>query len=135
MHEQYGPVVRINPQEIHVKTPEFYNILHSNSKHKRDKWQRTNGAFGIPLSTFGTDLHDVHRVRRSAIAPFFSMTRVRKLEPVIRERAQAVLGRLNGFATTGEVIRMDHYFTAYATGEFAAVARSVHAPHPCSGRR
>lgn len=116
MHEQYGPVIRINPHEVHVKTPEFYDILHSSFKHRRNKWPRTNDAFGIPDSTFGTEKQEAHRMRRSAIAPFFSMSRVRMLEPVIRERAQAVLGRLNDFATTGEVVRIDHYFTAYTTG-------------------
>lgn len=64
-------------------------------------------------------------MRRSAIAPFFSLNRVRKLEPMIQERSMAVLGRLNGFRGSGEVIRLDHYFTAYTTGECFCVSLFV----------
>ncbi|GJC84772.1 cytochrome P450 monooxygenase sdnE [Colletotrichum liriopes] len=115
LHEEYGPVIRINPHEIHVQTPEFYDILYSGGKRRRNKWSWASGAFGVDLSTFGSELHEAHRLRRSAIAPFFSKARVRKLEPMIQERANAVLGRLKGFAATGEVMRLDHALTAYAT--------------------
>ncbi|KAF9875050.1 hypothetical protein CkaCkLH20_07316 [Colletotrichum karsti] len=115
LHERYGPVVRINPFEIHVQVPEFYNTLYSSTKHRRNKWAWASGAFGVDLSTFGSELHEAHRLRRSAIAPFFSKNRVRKLEPMIQDRAFAVLGRLKEFSANGEVLRLDHALTAYAT--------------------
>ncbi|TIC93610.1 Trichodiene oxygenase [Colletotrichum higginsianum] len=115
LHEAYGPVVRINPHEIHVQTPAFYDVLYSGARHRRNKWRWASGAFGVDLSTFGSELHEAHRMRRSAIAPFFSKARVRRLEPMVRERADAVVGRLRGFAATGDVMRLDHALTAYAT--------------------
>ncbi|KAL7621659.1 hypothetical protein AAE478_008986 [Parahypoxylon ruwenzoriense] len=115
LHERYGPVIRINPYEIHVKTPEFYDILYTGAKHRRNKWRWASGAFGVDLSTFGSELHEVHGLRRSAIAPFFSMARVIKLEPIIQERADAALNRVKQFGKTGGILRLDHLFTACAT--------------------
>lgn len=46
-HEKYGmnddrivgPVIRINPYEIHIKDPEFHDVLYVGStKGKTDKW-------------------------------------------------------------------------------------------------
>lgn len=74
-------------------------------------------AFGADDSTFTTVSHSVHRMRRAALSPFFSKAQVRKLQPVIQERVDAVLHRIEGFKETGEVARLDHAFSAYSAGE------------------
>ncbi|PVH76510.1 cytochrome P450 [Cadophora sp. DSE1049] len=37
LHEQYGPIVRINPYEIHINDPEFYDALFFNDR-AANKW-------------------------------------------------------------------------------------------------
>lgn len=39
LHKQYGPIMRINPCEIHIIDPEFYDELYvQHSKRKSDLW-------------------------------------------------------------------------------------------------
>ena len=42
LHEQYGPIIRINPFEVHIHDPDFYDELYvSGGKRKTDVWSWT----------------------------------------------------------------------------------------------
>ncbi|OAQ57611.1 oxoglutarate/iron-dependent oxygenase [Pochonia chlamydosporia 170] len=114
LHEKYGSVVRINPHEIHVHDPEFYDKLYAGAGKRRHKWHWATRGFGAEMSTFATELHEVHKARRAALNPFFSMARVRRLESVIKERADAILQRLHEFRENGRVVPFDILFGAYS---------------------
>jgi len=51
--------------------------------------------------------------------PFFSMASVRKMSPMIEERVQTFLGRLNQLKGTAEVIRMPVVVNAFSNGQFS----------------
>jgi hypothetical protein len=57
--------------------------------------------------------------RRALMNPFFSMVSVRKLPPIIEERVQTFLGRLNQWKSTSEVIRMPVVVNAFSNGQFS----------------
>jgi hypothetical protein len=121
MHAKYGPIVRINPYELHVQDSEFYDTLYSSGgiSRKKNKWTwDTLGAAGVQDSTLSTIDHDVHRMRRSAIAPFFSSGNVRKLEPVIQSKVSILLQRLLKFSDGNgkEVLNLSHAFSAFTNG-------------------
>ena len=73
-HKKYGPIVRINPFEIHINDPWFYDQLYvSSSKGKTDKWEWSMRMFGqVDNSAFNTLHHDKHRLRRGPWNPYFS---------------------------------------------------------------
>jgi hypothetical protein len=83
-----GPIIRISPYELHVESPDFYNELYvgPGSNNKRNKYQWFTKLFVTPDGAFGTVDHDMHRMRRAAMNPFFSKASVRRLQPLIHER-------------------------------------------------
>ncbi|KAG4418059.1 hypothetical protein IFR04_008796 [Cadophora malorum] len=128
MHEKYGPIIRINPYELHVSSPEFYEKLYAGPGKRRHRWDWMTVQFDVPQSMFGTNDHDLHRIRRAAVHPFFSKGAVRKLQPIIEERVEALMGRFRGFQASGEPVPLNYAFSAY-TNDIAqeyAFARSDH---------
>ncbi|RYP52696.1 hypothetical protein DL768_002203 [Monosporascus sp. mg162] len=133
LHAKYGPVVRINPNELHVNDPNFYDELYAGGGRRRHKWYWASRAFGADMSTFATELHDVHRMRRSTLNPFFSMTRVRQLEGRIQNRVNVFLERVEEARGDGRVLRLDVAFGAYSADvimeyAFGQASRKIEAP-------
>lgn len=113
LHERYGPIVRINPAEVHVGDPDFYPEVYASGTRRRNKWRFYTRQFGADDSALSTIDHDVHRARRAAVAPFFSTQSVRRLQPVLEERVDALLHRLRG---TKGVVDLMYPFSAFTNG-------------------
>ncbi|KAJ4342119.1 hypothetical protein N0V95_007029 [Ascochyta clinopodiicola] len=91
-----GPIVRINPFELHVSDPDFIDTLYTRSA-PRDKHNYMTAQFGNPLLTFSTDNHYHHRIRRAAINPFFSKQRVLGLQDLIWKHVGKLCARFEEF--------------------------------------
>jgi hypothetical protein len=76
MHQKYGPVVRINPDELHFADFEFYNTIYASAPAKRDRYAYHAKAPDAHYSTGFTIDHETHKKRREAMAPFFSKRNV-----------------------------------------------------------
>ncbi|PGH19327.1 hypothetical protein AJ80_04080 [Polytolypa hystricis UAMH7299] len=113
LHDQYGPIVRINPDEVHFIDPDAYKLVYSGANKKRDKWVLFTRGFGIDNSLFSTNPHELHRGRRAALNSLFSKQQVRKMQPTIQERADAMLDRLKGFRDDGGVINLKYASAAF----------------------
>lgn len=112
MHEVYGPIVRINPHELHIKDSEFYNELYAPKKGKRDKHLWFYSMAGAPGSIFSTVNHEHHRLRRAPLNPLFSKKAVTELEPVIRGKVEKLCDRFERSAKEKSVVRVDCAFMA-----------------------
>jgi len=66
----------------------------------------TPGAF------VSTSHQDLHRNRRAPIAPLFSKQNIRRLEPIVRRCLVKVLGRLEGFRSSGLPLNIKILFSA-----------------------
>ncbi|KAI0399779.1 cytochrome P450 [Xylaria palmicola] len=117
MVKKYGPIIRVNPEELFIHDPEFYNEVYVTESTRRtnhyDNFAQGIGFDGCHLLTVD---HDLHRARRKPIEPFFSRMGVSRLQDMLAEVALHLETRLRGYAGTGEVVRLDHAFTAY-TGD------------------
>ncbi|KXT07151.1 hypothetical protein AC578_2496 [Pseudocercospora eumusae] len=110
MHETYGPIVRINPKEIHIQDAEFFDEIYAGPGRKRDK--ETYYDAGSSESIFMTRDHELHRVRRAALAPYFSMTKIRQLQPGIESVIRSFLSRLDDCRLCGTVLPASRAFAA-----------------------
>ena len=68
--------------------------------------------FGNSASVFGTLPHDHHRLRRSALAPYFSKASVTRLEPVIRDCIDKLCSRLRDFQKAKKPVSIEVAFCA-----------------------
>ena len=117
LHKQYGPIVRINPYELHVDDPDFLeDIFVGPGTHKRDKWEWATKGLGVPGATLMTNGHDLHRVRRAALNPFFSKASVRNLQTLIDAKLDFFLERFEEFQRSGEVMTANIAFAALTNG-------------------
>lgn len=48
LHKLYGPIVRINPDEVSCNDAEWFDVLYKSGR--RDKWARNSSANGSPGS-------------------------------------------------------------------------------------
>ncbi|KAK4159685.1 cytochrome P450 monooxygenase sdnE [Cladorrhinum sp. PSN259] len=111
MHVKYGPIVRINPYEVHIKDSEFYDDLYC-ANRKLDKyewWCRCTGTMG---SVFATVSHDHHRLRRAPLQPFFSARSVAQLENQLKSKIDKLSARLSDLIEKNQVVRFDAAFMA-----------------------
>ncbi|KAJ5046317.1 uncharacterized protein L3040_003564 [Drepanopeziza brunnea f. sp. 'multigermtubi'] len=128
LHQKYGPIIRINPYELHVLSPSFYEKLYAGSGKRRHRWDWFTAQFGLPQSMLASNDHDSHRIRRAALLPFFSKSAARNLQPIMDDRIEVLLHRLQQFRISGEPVTLNYAFSAY-TNDIAqeyAFARSDH---------
>lgn len=122
-----GPIIRINPNELHIKDSDFYDELYAPAAKKRDKFKDFVILSGTPNASFATVAHNHHRLRRSALNPFFSKMVVGRMEPLILEKVERLATRFTEAAQSKDkpVLRLDAAFMAltmdiichYAYGE------------------
>ncbi|OTA70497.1 cytochrome P450 [Hypoxylon sp. EC38] len=105
MHEKYGPIVRINPIELHVDDPAYYVIYANNKQY--DKMPFFSYRFNMPLAVFATAKSEKHRERRAAIAPFFNRSRIRDYGGYVHTIVDRVSNRLSTeYAGTEKVLNL-----------------------------
>ncbi|KAL1963024.1 hypothetical protein VTN77DRAFT_8772 [Rasamsonia byssochlamydoides] len=109
-----GPIVRISPSELHIDDPEYYEVLYSRDS-PRNKSEYYAKQFSTPLSILTAADHYRHRLLRSNMNPFFSMARIRRLEPAIQTLVDELCSRLSAFRNTGRPVVIHNAFTCFAT--------------------
>ncbi|PYI33457.1 putative benzoate 4-monooxygenase cytochrome P450 [Aspergillus indologenus CBS 114.80] len=112
LHDKYGPVIRINPNEVHIHDPDFYDEVNNQTNSPTDKPAQVAEVFGPYPATIGTQSHDLHRIRRSALNPFFSKKSVVQLVPVMQCPIQIMCQRLRDASATGAVLNVKYLFAA-----------------------
>jgi cytochrome P450 len=107
--------VRISPYELHVNDPNFYEELYAAGGKKRDKYAWATRLFGQTEGSLGTVDHDLHRMRRAAISPFFSKSNVRKLEPIIHSNISKLMERMYELEFTSQPFDLNVVYSAFTS--------------------
>lgn len=104
--------MRINPREIHIKDPYYYDEIHAGSARKRAKDPQYAVSFGAPYSLVGTISHDHHRFRRNILNSYFSKRSVQSLTPLIHEKVDKLINNFENAYKAGTVLRLHLDFAA-----------------------
>ncbi|KAF2635071.1 cytochrome P450 [Massarina eburnea CBS 473.64] len=122
LHELYGPVVRINPHELHIFDPAFYDSVYVGPSRRTDKWAYSARMFGTSLAAVGTTGHELHRLRRSALNGFFSKRSISKLEPTIQRVIEHACHQLQSRGLNGRILDLRNFFAAFSADVIGEVA-------------
>ncbi|KAH7115075.1 cytochrome P450 [Dendryphion nanum] len=115
MHRKYGPIIRVNPDELSIHDPEFYNELYvTESKRRTNAYEIFCKGIDFDGAHLLTTDHNLHRLRRKPLEPFFSRAGVQRLQPLLGEVAAKLETRIRQHAGTGKPIRLDHAYAAFS---------------------
>jgi cytochrome P450 len=114
LHRTYGPIIRSKPNMVHINDPEFIDQLLTGPSRVRDKTEFfCNGMPGFQnVVAFGTQGHELHRQKRAALNAFFSKKSIRRIEPIIHDKASKVLQILRRHGRSGTPVNMKLLYTA-----------------------
>ncbi|KAJ5109198.1 benzoate 4-monooxygenase cytochrome P450 [Penicillium angulare] len=112
MHEKYGPIVRITPNELHINDPYFYDEIYAGGNRKRDKTIEFSNAGSFNGALLTTIFHDQHRFRRGIINKLFSTQAVRNFDASIQEHVDTLVHVLEEAKRTDSVVKLTELFGA-----------------------
>ncbi|PYI07012.1 cytochrome P450 [Aspergillus sclerotiicarbonarius CBS 121057] len=112
MHEKYGPIVRINPRELHIKDPYYYDQIYVSGGRKRNKDPHFVPLFSAPLSMITTIDHDHHRYRKGLLSNFFSKKSVADIAPLIQGKVATLTDRFEQAYRDGTTLDLTAAFCA-----------------------
>ncbi|KAG6999208.1 cytochrome P450 monooxygenase [Physcia stellaris] len=114
MHEVYGPIIRINPYELHVSDPAFAEKLYPNKAKNVEKWLWFTRLLPNPGSVFTTVEHQLHRRRRASFSSFFSKASIRRVESMLQSLVDKLCGKLQDKLDGGSTVNLVHLYAALA---------------------
>lgn len=102
MHQKYGPIVRISPNEVAVSEVAAFKQIHGvSTKYIKDIWYEKLTNFPR-LSVFTMRNLKEHGQRRRLFARGFSKTYLREhWEPTVQEKALLAVEKIKSDAVTG----------------------------------
>lgn len=106
MHDKYGPIVRINPYEVHINDPEMIDEVYPNQQKRSMKYGWAMTMFGLKTGVLSTESHELHRIRRGVYAHFLSKATLVRLEPGIQSVLDRLLSRFESLKGSGRNVNL-----------------------------
>lgn len=115
MHQKYGPVVRLAPDELtYTSATAFKEIYNNRSGHKGMPPQSSLGKNDMKMfgatSFIWSESNSEHSKRRKILAKSFSETSLAAQEPIMIGYADLIVKKLRECAARGEVVDMWAWF-------------------------
>ncbi|KAH7065703.1 cytochrome P450, partial [Paraphoma chrysanthemicola] len=110
LHDVYGPIIRVTPNEIHVRDSRFFDEVYGKNVHlDKEGWDVRFGTKGGVLTT--VDAAE-HKRRRAALAPMFSRRSILDFVHIIYRHIDTLSIRMQEFSSRKEPINLSHAFPA-----------------------
>lgn len=100
---------------MHIQDSSFYDVLYATNRPAA-KRKDLDHRFNNPKAAFSTSDHALHRLRRSALNPFFSKRAISERAPIIQKHIDAVCRRLKSeFQNTGRILVVNEMWGCWNT--------------------
>ncbi|KAH7018788.1 cytochrome P450 [Ilyonectria destructans] len=114
LHEKYGPIVRIAPNEYSIDDPSAVQIIYgSRGRFKKSSWYAASGFPGQP-NVFNDHNIERHAAGRRKVSSTYSMTNLVHLEPFIDDCTSILCARLDEFAHAATLVDIPRWTQFYA---------------------
>ncbi|KAF7588956.1 hypothetical protein BBP40_004997 [Aspergillus hancockii] len=127
LRDEYGSIVRITPNELHIIDASYYNEIYAGSFRVTEKDPSFVRFFGVPESMIATIGHSHHNLRRKILNKFFSKRSISNIQKLIRDKIEGLMGHFTkahreksvvnlyvAFSSlTADIISNDAYGTDY----------------------
>ncbi|KIW17543.1 hypothetical protein PV08_04737 [Exophiala spinifera] len=121
LHEKYGPIVRIGPNDLDFNYPEAIAPIYKTGK-KMPKGVFYNAFTSFVPNIFGTTDEHHHALRRRQTAHAFSVNALKSMEPIFNQNISNLISKFGACADSAAIVDLKIVFTYYAydlTGKLA----------------
>ncbi|KAF9894565.1 hypothetical protein FE257_006450 [Aspergillus nanangensis] len=123
LHDKYGPVVRIGPNEVALVDAAAAKQLYGHGKKvKKTNWYSTWIVPGRGRGVFSEQDHNTHSFLRKRVSAAYAMSSILKYEVYIQSCMDLCFEKLRKYAAAGEIVNMSEWTNALAfdvVGELA----------------
>ncbi|KAF7195672.1 Cytochrome P450 monooxygenase [Pseudocercospora fuligena] len=110
LHEQYGPIIRPVPDEVHINDPDYLDTIYA----IRGRNNPNNPGLLVEKSVGGAEDFYLHKLRREALNPFFSQKFMLTMEDAITEKKDRVIRHFDTALQTEEVLNLSDVYFAFS---------------------
>ncbi|KAJ5113433.1 cytochrome P450 [Penicillium angulare] len=111
LHREYGPIIRITPDEIHINDVGFLDTVYTGL---RDKYEYPLRALRVPGGVGATADAKLHKLRREALVPFFSKRNVLSLQHLVTEKVNQLSEIVANHAKDASQVNLSDLFFAFS---------------------
>ncbi|KAH8712013.1 cytochrome P450 [Phaeosphaeriaceae sp. PMI808] len=112
LHDEYGPIIRVTPHELHIRDSRFFEQVYAKNIHlDKEGWDKKFGTEGGVLTTVNAAFH---KRRRAALSPMFSRRSVLDVIHIIYRHIDTLSIRMQEFEDHKEPLNLSHAFPALA---------------------
>ncbi|KAF1816634.1 cytochrome P450 [Eremomyces bilateralis CBS 781.70] len=106
LHEKYGPIVRIGPNEVSLADAASLSVIYGGKpwvKGKSYSFTASGGAATSETALSSIRDHEEHKFRRRIWDRAFSISSLKEYQPAIRRRTEQLCNQLDRLSTTGSL--------------------------------
>ncbi|KAH7392446.1 cytochrome P450 [Phaeosphaeria sp. MPI-PUGE-AT-0046c] len=110
LHDVYGPIIRVTPDELHIRDSRFFDEFYGKNLHlDKEGWDRRFGTEGGVLTTVNAGFH---KRRRAALSPMFSRRSILEFIHIIYRHIDTLSLRIQEFEARKEPLNLTNAFPA-----------------------
>ncbi|KAJ5546650.1 Cytochrome P450 [Penicillium frequentans] len=121
LHREYGPILRITPEEVHINDVGFLDTVYAGL---RDKYEYPLKALRVPGGVGATADAKLHKLRREALVPFFSKRNVLSLQHLIAEKVDQLSEIIAKHAIEASQINLSDLFFAFSNDQLGMMVKA-----------